>query len=338
MPLFDDAGNIPSTQLTRPGQLDQTGDINATAVTEYQAEVEHTAERRSVLAPYIPLRPVRGTNSIGNFGFGKSTIGKVVPGEAFPATKNDVGRVKLVIDTLIGTRHTIPLLEEFHTSYEARTELAIEDGTEQAQFFDQAFFIQAAKASLATNSPYSATSGKPAGFYGGSKVTLADAGDKLDPARMYQAISDLIVAMKLKNVNPALDDVVIAVDPIVFHVLLSAEQLINQNYVTSRGTQIEGAMLLKGFGCPIVETNNLPNTNITGHHLSTTNNSNAYDGDFTKLLATAVSPKAFLAGETIPLSSDVFYDKIYKTWFVDSHRSFGVTPNRTEYAGSIWLP
>jgi len=341
MPLFD-AGNggdaIPLTQLTRPGQFDQTGNINAAAVIEYRDSVEHTIERRSVLAPYVPIRPVRGTNQVGNYGFGKSELGKVVPGEAPPATKNDIGRVVLTIDTVVYTRHALPLLETFQTSYDARVELGVEDGIEMAKFHDQAFFIQAAKAAATTNSPYSSVAGKPAGFKGGSRVTLAAAGDIADPAKIYQAISDLMVQFELKDVQPGQDGIVVAVRPDVFYALMGAEQIINGTYITARGTKVEGAMILKAFGCPVVSTNNLPSTSITGHLLSTTNNGNAYDGDFTKLAAVAVSPKAFLAGETIPLESDVFYDKIYKSWFVDSHRAFGVTPDRTEYAGAIWLP
>ena len=338
MPLFDDAGNIPSAQLTRPGQLDQTGDINATAVVEYSQQVQHTIERRSALTGFISPRAVRGTNQIGNFGFGKSEIGVVTPGEAPSATKNDVGKVTLTVDTVVYTRHALPLLETFQTSYDARVELGIEDGMEMAKFIDQAFFIQAIKASLLSDSAYSAVSNKPAGFMGGSTETLSAAGDATDPAKLYQAISNLFVKMEEKDVVPRMDDVMVAVRPAQFYALQDAEQIINANYVTSRGTVLESVPIFKAFGCPIISSNNVPNSAITGHKLSNSNNSNAYDGDFSKLVGIAFSPKALLAGETIPLESDLFYDKIYKSWFVDSHTSFGVTPDRAEYAGSIWLP
>lgn len=338
MPLFDDAGNIPSTQLTRPGQLDQTGDIMATAVTEYSETVQHTIERRSALSGFITPRTVRGTNSIGNFGFGKSEIGVVTPGEAPAATKNDVGKVTLTIDTVVYTRHALPLLETFQTSYDARVELGVEDGIEMAKFWDQAFFIQAAKASLLSDSAYSAVANKPDGWKGGSIETLAAAGDATDPAKLYQAFSNLFVKMEEKDVVPRMDDVMIAVKPAQFYALQDAEQIINVNYVTARGTVLEGVPVMKAYGCPIVSSNNIPSTNITGHKLSTAGNGNAYNGDFSKLVGVAFSPKALLAGETIPLESDVFYDKIYKSWFVDSHCSFGVTPDRAEFAGSIWLP
>lgn len=339
MALFTDPGAIiPTSQLTRPGQFDQTGDINAAAVTEYEQEVRHTLERRSVLAPYLNFRPVRGTNRVGSYGFGKSTIGVVTPGEAPPATKNDVGRNTLIIDTLVYTRHAIPVLEDFQTKYDARTELGVEDGKEFAKFTDQAMFIQAAKAAMALNSPYSSVAGKPEGFSGGSTQTLGAAADANDPAKMYKAIADLFVKMENKDVSPGEDDVTIAMRPDIFYALLQAEQIVNGLYVTASGTRIENAMIFKAFGCPVVKTLNIPNSNIVGHKLSTAANNNAYDGDFTKLAALAFSKKAVMAGETIPLRSDVYYSKEYKTWFVDSEAAFGATVDRTEYAGAILLP
>lgn len=339
MPLFVDPGaNIPLSQLTRPGQFDQTGDINAAAVTEYNQQVQHTLKRKSRLAPYVNMRPVRGTNKIGNYGFGASDIQVVVPGEPLPATKNDVGRNTLTIDTLVATRHAIPLLESFQTSYDARVELGTEDGEAMARFTDQAFFIQAAKAALDLNSRYSSVNGKPTGMFGGTREVLTSAADINDPAKVYKAISNLFAKMEDKDVIPGEDDVVLALQPSTFYTLLDAEQIVNGEYVTARGTKVEGAMIFKAFGCPVIRSKNLPNTNVTGHKLSNANNGNAYDGDFTKLAALAFSTKALLAGETIGLTSDLFYDKIYKTWFVDSHAAFGVTADRSEYAGAILLP
>ncbi len=99
------------------------------------------------------------------------------------------------------------------------------------------------------------------------------------------------------------------------------------------------AMLLKTYGVPVVASNNFPGgENISGHLLSNVANSNAYDGDFTKIVAAAFSPSALLAGETIPLTTAVFWDEKSKHWFVDAHLSFGVTPNRAEFAGVIRKP
>lgn len=339
MPLFVDPGAIvPDAQLTRPGQFNQTGDINAAAVTEYGQSVQHTIQRKSKLAPFVNMRPVKGTNRIGSYGFGDSVVGKVTPGEAPAASKNDVGRNTLIIDTLVYTRHFLPLLETFQTSYDARVELGVEDGEAMARFTDQAFFIQAAKAALDANSRYGAgTAGKPSGFKGGTTETLTSAGDVDDPARFYKAISNLFAKMEQKDVVPGEDDVMIAMRPAQFYALMDAEQIINGTYVTARGTSIE-TMIFKAFGCPVIRSNNFPTGTVTNHLLSTANNSNAYDGDFSKLAALAFSPKALMAGETIPLTHDLYYDKIFKSWIVDSHAAFGVTADRSEYAGAILLP
>jgi hypothetical protein len=335
MPLFDDAGNIPTAQITRPGQFDQTGDLNAAAVIEYNTTVEHTIQRASKLAPMIPMRSVRGTNKIGSYGFGKSEVQKLSVGEAPPATPVDIGRNTLTVDTVVLTRHALPLLEVFQTSYDARQELGIEDGTEIAKFTDQAFFIQAAKAAMLTNSTYSSVGGKPAGFKGGNIETLALDADRTDPAKLYQAIRNLFVKFEEKDVVPQMDDLIIALRPAEFYTLMDAEHIVNGDYITAQGNSLTGVPIFKAFGCPVVSSNNIPQSVITGHHLSNANNSNAYDGDFTKLVAQVLSAKALLAGETIPLESDIFYDKILKSWFVDSHLSFGVTPDRAEYAGAI---
>ncbi len=47
-------------------------------------------------------------------------------------------------------------------------------------------------------------------------------------------------------------------------------------------------------------------------------------------------PKALLAGETIPLTSKVYYHDVELQWFIDSYLAYGVTPNRAEMAGGIF--
>ncbi|ATI16341.1 major head protein [Caulobacter phage Lullwater] len=340
MPLFDDAGNIPTSTMTRPGQTVGSTNIMSQAIAEYGGHVEHTIERKSVMQPFIPVRTVRGTNQVQNFAVGASTMNKVTPGEAPASSKTEVGKANLTIDTVVYARDTLPLLEVFQTSYDMRKEIGIEHGRTVAKFYDQAFFIQAAKAALATESKYSNGQGtnKPAGHSGGNIVTMANAADINDPAKIYQALKDLRVKFRLKDIDPAEEDMIIALDPTTYEYLEEADQIINRDYKTSDGSTFTNIPHLRAVGVPVLYSNNLPNTNITGHLLSNTDNSNAYDGNFTKLKALMFSPKALLAGVTIPLEHDVFYDKIYKSWFVDSHTAFGVTGNRHEYAGAIYIP
>lgn len=329
-----------SYAIVRPGQSNQAGSVSALHLEEFTGMVESTIERKSALKGMIPIRPVKGTSVITNFAVGESTLQKATPGTPIDGTGTDFAKRTLTVDTVVLARAVLPLLETFQTSYDARKEIGMEHGKKIAKFTDQSFFIQAIKAALFTESTYKngGASGKPAGHFGGSQQTLAAAGDALDPAKLYAAVANLFVRMEEKDVDPRTDDVVIALRPAEFYTLLQNEQLIDGTYKTAEGTSIQ-AHLLKAYGVPVVSSTNFPaGQTITGHLLSNANNSNAYDGDFSKVVACAFSPRALLAGETIPLTTDVFWDKVTKQWFVDAHMAYGVTPNRAEFAGVILKP
>ena len=327
---LDDSYNI-----VRPGQSNQSGSVSALHLEEFTGIVESTIERKAALKGWVTVRPVKGTSTITNFAVGESTLQKATPGAPIDGTLTDFAKRTLTIDTVILARAVLPLLETFQTSYDSRKEIGMEHGKKIAKFWDQSFFIQAIKAALFTQSTYQngGASGKPAGHFGGSQQTLVAAGDALDPAKLYAAIANLFVKLEEKDVDPRTDDVAIALRPAEFYTLLQNEQLIDGTYKTSEGTSIQGH-LLKAYGVPVMSSTNFPGGSVISSHLLGT----AYDGDFSKVVASVFSPRALLAGETIPLTTDVFYDKVTKQWFVDAHMSYGVTPNRAEFSGVILKP
>jgi len=330
MGIFDDV-----TGITRPGQANGAGGITALMLEEFAGLVQGTLERKSVLAPRIPIKTVRGTNTITNFGVGKSTLQALVPGQTPNGTPTKFGKASMTIDTTIIARAALPVLETFQTSYDARSEIAKEHAKELAKQYDQTFFIQAIKAGDLTANRFGLTA---AGHTGGSQVTLAGANDYLDPAMLYQGLVDLITQMRLKDVDPVTDGVIIGVGHQEFATLSMAELLVNSEYKTADGTSIP-QMLLKAHGVAVVPSNNFPGgQNITGNILSNAGNGNAYDGDFTKHLAVAWAPEALLAGETIALTPEVFWDKLSKSWFIDAYRAFGVAPSVAAFAGTLKKP
>jgi len=303
-------------------------DERALVIEEFTGMVEGTIARRSVVEPWIPVRSVKGTTTVTNYAVGEAALGKVTPGEAPASTQSKFSKLSLTIDTVVYARNAFPLLDVFQTNFDARKEVANEHGKKIAKFKDQSFLIQAAKAAQLAASPFGATDGHS----GGSTQTLSAAGDRTDPAKLYSAIGYLLEKLELKDVSVLEDDIAIFVTPGEYYTLLNNDHLTNGEFITADGNTIQ-TQKLAAFGVPIITTNNLPQGVVTDHLLGAD-----YNGDFSKLVALAFSPRALLAGETIPLESDVFYDKIYKQWFVDSHLSYGVTPNRAEYSGAILLP
>lgn len=332
---LDDIFNVNT-----PNQQNQTGDARALVIEEFTGFVEGTIDRRSIMQGIIPVRRVQGTDTFTNRAVGESTLQKLTPGAQPDGTKSDFAKNSVTVDTVVLAREIFSVLEVFTTNIDVRKEVAVEQGKKIAKFYDEAFFIQAIKAALLTQSTFSnGSAGKPAGHSGGSQEVLANALDIADPAKLYAALARLMVKFEKKDVDPRNDDLMIIVSPEAYYTLIQAEQLVNTQYVTSSGNQINDAWVLKTYGVPVWASNNAPfGKSITGNLLSNAANGNAYDGDFTKIGALAFSPRAIMAGETIPLESDVFFDKLYKAWFVDSHLSFAVGPNRAEYAGVIALP
>lgn len=320
----------------RPNQQNQAGALDALCITEFTGIVEATLVRQSALKPYIPMRSVKGTNSLTNYAIGETQLQTLQPGVAPDGTLVSFSKINLVIDTVVLARNIFPLLEVFQNNFDVRQRVGDEHGKKLAKFTDQAFMIAGIKAASLVNSPYSNVAGdKPEGFKGGYVKTLAAAGDERDPAALYAAIEEALVAMEEKDITPQTEGVILIVRPQQFYDLQGAQQIVSGEYLTSEGNKLTNVPVFKAWGIPVISSNNLPNSNITAHPLSNANNGNAYDVDATDVIALLISPRALLAGETIAMTSEVFWDQLSKQWFVDSYTAFGVTANRPEFAALI---
>jgi len=332
---------ISITNITRPGANLQVGNNpqigSAPAATnpmalhieEYSGVVEGTIARDSIMRKYIPVRPVRGTSTISSFQFGKSTLQVLTPGTELDGTVNQAAKIKLTVDTVVAARNFVPMIDEFQNSYDARAEIGKEHGKEIAKFYDQAFMIQAVKAANITN-----MSTYPDGWKPGTIKTFAMPGLENDPAALEDYLGQMFADMEKKDINPISDDLVVIIRPDQYYTLLKNDRLIDRTLITSDGNSIT-TKALQVYGVPIEVSNNLPDSVVTGHRLSNAGNGNAYDGDFTKTVAAVFSPRALLAGETVPLTTDVFWDARLKGYFIDAYLSFGVTPNNPAFAGVL---
>lgn len=337
MSIFD--GTTQSFDVTRPNQRHGAGDPLADVTEQFTGTVEGTIKRRSIMAGFVPVRSVRGTSTISNRGISKAKLQKIAPGTTPPpSTEPHTSKIFLKIDTVIIARNAEPMLDEFQTDFDYQGEVAREQGQEIANMYDETFFIMAAKAAKTANSPYGTAAQMP-GHKGGNVVTLDTATDYKDPAKIYQKIAELVEKFLEKDVRPNEEDFILVLQPSSFVALMQAEYISNGEYVTSAGDTLNTKYMFHAFGVPVITSNNAVfGKTITDHLLSNDTNGKAYDGDFTKVVAQMFSPRALLAGSTIPVTSKIFFDDLSKLWFIDSWLAFGVTINRTEYAGVIELP
>lgn len=313
-----------------PSDSSHLSDVDTSLMLdEYGGEVESQFAKSSIMREYAKVKPVRGTDTVVNNRVGRTQLQALVPGVRPDATATAFGRVALTVDTVILARDNRSMLNEFQTHFDARMELAQDHGKEIGKFFDEAFIIQAIK-----GSHQSAPSGLNSAIGAGKAVELLAGGDELDADKVASAIQDILVDMEEEDIETA--ELVCLVRPATYKVLKDNDKLMSRDFAAGNGDYAKG-IIYEIDGVRIIKTARIPTAAITGHKLSNANNSNAYDLTAAQADAIAVimHPKSLLAGETIPLTSDIWFNREEKQWFIDSFLAFGVTVNRPDVCGTV---
>lgn len=318
--------------MTNPFDADSThlSDVSVDLLLDqYAGEVESQFAKASFMRQYANVRAVRGTDTLVNNRAGRTTLKALTPGVRPDADATSFGKVQVTVDTVILARDNRSMLNELQSHFDARMELAADHGKEIGKFFDQAFIIQAIKGSNA-----SAPTGLNNAIGAGKNTDLDAPGDELDPDKLEAAIEDILQSMQEEDIDTS--ECVILVKPAQFRTLRNNDKLMHRDYSASNGDFAMGT-LYEMAGSRVIMTNRIPTAAITGHLLSNAGNSDAYDVDATeaKTVAVILHPKSLLAGETIPLTSDIWFNREEKQWFIDSFLAFGVTTNRPDVCGSV---
>lgn len=302
---------------------------------EYGGEVESQFAKSSIMQQYVKIRPVRGTDTITNNRVGRTTLKKLTPGVRPPADNTPFGKVSLTVDTVILARDNRSMLNEFQTHFDARMELAQDHGKEIGKFFDQAFIIMAIKGSLAAAPVLGDGTASKQSIGAGKNVTLSAVGDENDPDKLAEAITSILVSMEEEEIPT--EEAVVMVRPTRFQTLLNNNKLLSRDFAAGNGDFAKGIMY-EINGARIVKSARIPTAAIANHDLSNEQNGYAYDLSAAQARAVAIilHPKGLMAGETIPLTSDIWFSKEEKQWFIDSWLAFGVTVNRPDVCGAVF--
>lgn len=303
---------------------------HAEMIEQYTGAVDSQFAKDSIMRRFIQVRSVRGTDTIINRRVGKTALQKLVPGVRPAASKTPFGRVSLTIDTVVLARDNRSMLNEFQIDFDARAELGKDHGKQLAKFTDEAFFIQAIKA---------ANSAAPSGLNGaigaGKVETLLNAGDELDPDLLADAITRILVRMEEEDIP--IEESRVFVRPTAYTTLTNHDKLVDGEFSPGNGDYSKNKVKMI-HGVPIFSTARIPTAAINGHFLSNEENSYAYDINATEAKAVAIvlHPQSLLAGETIPMTTDVFFSKEEKQWFIDAYTAFGISTRRPDVSGAVF--
>lgn len=298
-------------------------------IEQYGGAVDTQFAKASMMRKLFSVMPIIGTDTKIVRRMGRTVLSTITAGVRPAANPTGYGRTGVTVDTVVLARDNQSLLNEFQADFNVRAELGRDHGKELAKFFDEAFLIQGIKgAGLA------APSGLNGSIGAGKVETLGSAGDELDPDLLYKKIETVLIRMQEEDIDT--EECVIFVRPTQYAVLFNNDKLVDTDFSAGNGNFALGKVKTI-MGSPIMQTARIPTAAITGHKLSNAANSMAYDltAGQAKAAAVILHPWSLLAGETIPVTSDVFYDKVEKQWFIDSMMAFAVSNRRPDVCGVV---
>jgi hypothetical protein len=357
-------GTITANEQLRQGHQGgvNTGYVNPLFVEEYSGAVEHRIKKKSFMKSFVNIKNITGTDTLSNDQIGSTSLQKVTRGTRPTDSGTTFDSVSIKVDTMVLARTNQHKMDDFFGRYSVRKEVGMEHGTTIGEFVDEAFLVQSIKAAQVSvlehgetvpvggwqaafkmgggavgTTPAVITRSAPKGFEGGNVIILEQANDENVAVDFDLAVRRLTQMMEEKDVE--IEDGVLLVRPAQYNTLLDNDKLISKDFSDANGDFAKGMVLLTN-NLRVMKTNRFPKAADVGetHFLSNAGNGNAYDVTQAdaNCVAVLMLPKALLAGETIPLTSDVYYVKQELQWFIDSYLMFAVTPGRLEYAGALF--
>lgn len=318
---------LPTHTGNLTNQKNQTGSATELTIELFRKEVERAIDLACISKPYVKWEPVvLGTDTITKKAVGRVTMQKLERETALAGTKSDFSKRSMILDTVLATRSWVDHIDKLQTDFNVLQALAQEQGYEHGRFMDEAWFIQAIKTAKLTANQYGTTDG----FQGGNTGTIALA-DVLDPAKVYEAIQDILVKIKEKGGVPTRDGLFCVLPHAQFSALQRNDLIINGEYVTSQGTKLTGVQTLSVMGIPVFESGNAPfGKTVTGHLLGT-----RFDGDFSNDLILVACAESVWAAYHEKLQHEIWEDKQSKATAIDTWQTYSLDTGRPELTGII---
>lgn len=290
------------------------------------------------------VQEVVGTNMVSNKSIGDTTLQTLTPGQEPEATDTELSKNALVVDTIVLGRNTVHTLHDIQNDFPVMEKLAKNQMGKLKTLEDQMVIQQLLTGALTGGvfDPYANTITGGVSRVSGHGVAINvdlknDMSQAKDPYQLVSAIEIAIMGLIIQRVPMSGLKCIVPVNE--FSVLVDygfvAESQGGSN--ESTGTNMTGMKgTLKAYGLPIIGSTEFtqmkinPHDGLTHHLLSNANNSNRYDVSAAMQAAQAVvyGSDALLAGRTISLQGDIFFDKKTKGYFIDSWFAEGAIPDR----------
>ncbi len=239
----------PSTTVSRLGQINGAGDVQALFLKIFAGEVLTEFERTNIFKPLHFVRQIANGKSASFPMIGRAASSYHTPGTWIDGSAIAHGETIIAVDDLLQSNVFIANVDEAMNHYDVRGPYSSELGQELAYQYDTHV---ARMLTLAARASSNLT-----GRAGGSRIT--DAAMLTDPAKLEAAL--LTAAQTLDEKNVGQEGTQAVFRPAQFYLLSTRDRLVS-NELGGSGSVASGRVnTVAGF--PIVKSNNVPSTNVT---------------------------------------------------------------------------
>lgn len=290
------------------------------------------------------VQEVIGTNMVSNKYIGDTTLQTLTPGQSPDSTPTEFNKNALVVDTIVLGRNTVHSLHDLQNDFTLMEKLAKNQMGKLKTLEDQMVIQQLLAGALTggTFDPYANTItggiSRVKGHGVAVKVDLkSDLSQASDPYQLVAAIEIALMGLVIQRTNLADLKCIVPVNEFSLLVDYGFVAQAQGGNNESTGTNFSGLKgTLKGYNIPVMGSTEYtqmklnPHDGATNHLLSNANNGNRYDvtAPMRKTQAIVYGPDSLLAGRTINLQGDIFFDKKTKSNFIDSWFAEGCIPDR----------
>lgn len=278
--------------VSRLGQTNLAGDERSLFLKVFAGEVLTAFAENNVYGARTRQRRITSGKTAQFPAIGKGGASYHTPGKELQGSQVAHAERTIAIDDLLLADRFIDVLDEAMNHYDVRSEYSRDVGRSLAASFDKNI---AQVAILAARAGATVSGGN-----GGSVITDADALTNADS--LVTSIFDAAQALDEKDV-PKDGERFVFLKPDQFYLLIDqASRVINQDYNPGMANgSVAGGDLRTIGGIKVVETNNLPQSNVT-------TGPSAYQGDFSTVAASVIHRTAVGTVQLLGLTLEMAYD------------------------------
>lgn len=302
---------MSNANVTRLGQINGAGDVDATFAKVYAGEVITAFEQSTVMADRHLVRSIDHGKSAAFPATGLIDAYYHTPGAEILGQRVNQSEVNILIDDLLVSDAYFANIDEAKNHYDMRSIVTTEQGRTLARIMDRHVLQVGVLAARAAN----AVSGLP-----GGSIVFQEAGTDLLQDGNALAASLFAAAQKLDEKDVPEEDRYAFVKPAQYYNLVQAEKTINRDF-GGAGAYSDGKVF-RVAGIEIVKTNNLP-TSLIANDTVYAGTGNRYAGDFSTTAALVMQKTAIGTVKLLDLGLDAGYDPRRQAHFVISKYAVG---------------